>query len=335
MAGISLIDEIVPKGSFPLVNSSLVYIHNDKTQRLEDALGSLGGAGKSIFVSTVDVTSDGAVNKSDIKASEKIAANDTLIDINGDVYTVTTVSDDTVTVGDVLFNLKGPAGEKGDAGPQGVKGDTGDTGPKGDAGAQGPKGDAGAKGRSVYVSSDNIGSDTDVDKASITNADGIAVNDEIIDSNGEVYTVTEVADTTVHVSGVVITLKGPQGDAGPKGDAGEQGPKGDPGAQGPKGDAGEQGPKGDTGDAGPKGDKGDPGAAGAKGDAGQRGATITMADADPTATDGNITGDLAINSTTFHLFEWDGTAWADKGSLRGDDQFREVTEDEINSLFGA
>lgn len=93
-------------------------------------------------------------------------------------------------------------------------------------GQEGPQGPAGAKGRSVYVSTVNIGSDTDVDKASITNADGIAVDDEIIDVNGEVYTVTAVADTTVHVSGVVVTLKGPQGAAGPKGDKGDAGAAG-------------------------------------------------------------------------------------------------------------
>lgn len=90
----------------------------------------------------------------------------------------------------------------------------------------------GPKGRGVYVSTTNIGSDTDVDKASITHADGIAVDDEIIDVNGEVYTVTAVADSTVHVSGVILNLKRPKVD---KGDPGAAGPKGDTGATGAKG----------------------------------------------------------------------------------------------------
>lgn len=62
---------------------------------------------------------------------------------------------------ELVWNQKGPKGDKGDAGPQGIqgpKGDTGATGPqgipgdqgpqgdKGDTGPQGPKGDIGATG---------------------------------------------------------------------------------------------------------------------------------------------------------------------------------------------
>ena len=107
------------------------------------------------------------------------------------------------------------------------------------------------------------------------------------------------------------SLRGPQGEQGPKGDKGDtgaQGPKGDKGAdgtmsftdlteeqkeslrgpqgeQGPKGETGEQGPKGDkgeTGPQGPKGDKGDTGAQGPKGDKGDKGADGTMTFADLT-----------------------------------------------------
>lgn len=133
---------------------------------------------------------------------------------------------------------------------------------------------AGPKGRGVYVSATNIGSDTDVDKTSITHADGIAVDDEIIDVNGEVYTVTAVADSTVHVSGVLFNLKGPKGD------------KGDPGAAGAKGD------KGETGAAGPKGDKGDTGAAGAKGADGKSITAIALT----VDTAGKVTGGTATLS---------------------------------------
>lgn len=60
----------------------------------------------------------------------------------------------------------------------------------------------------------------------------------------------------------LISLKGQNGEQGPKGDTGDQGPQGEPGV---KGDTGEQGPQGEQGPAGPQGEKGDTGATGADG----------------------------------------------------------------------
>lgn len=83
-------------------------------------------------------------------------------------------------------------------------------GPAGPAGEAGPKGDAG---RSVFVSEINILSNADVQKTDIQNPDGIAVNDIIIDTAGDTYLVTAVADETVHVSNSTgVNLKGPKGD---------------------------------------------------------------------------------------------------------------------------
>ncbi len=61
------------------------------------------------------------------------------------------------------------------------------------------------------------------------------------------------------------TLKGDQGDAGPKGDPGPAGP------QGPDGGQGDPGPAGAKGDPGPAGAKGDPGPQGPQGVAGPAG----------------------------------------------------------------
>lgn len=120
---------------------------------------------------------------------------------------------------------------------KGEKGDKGDPGPKGD------KGDDGKRGSFTFTANINVSSDSDVSITDLVIPDGVApaVNDHVLDVNGDLYLITAVADGKVHVgNALAVNLKGP------KGDAGAQGPKGD------KGDAGAQGP------AGPKGDKGDP-----------------------------------------------------------------------------
>lgn len=304
--GIQLIDGITQQngGSFFLVRSKDVE-YNGSGQSLDDAVksglfkgekGDKGDSGEPFRI-TKTFETIGAMNAAFGTTDEGVTTGQFVViatdnpdsdEDNGKLYVRTDKGYTYIVDLSGLKGIQGPKGDTGDAGAAGAKGDKGD---KGDTG------DAGAKGRSVYVSTVNIGSNSDVDKASITNADGIAVDDEIIDVNGEVYTVTAVAETTVHVSGVVITLKGPQGDPGAKGDTGEQGPKGDPGAKGDKGDAGEsafatwqaQEGNADKTEAdflaslkGDKGDKGDPGAQGPKGDKGDPGdaASVTPATTD-------------------------------------------------------
>lgn len=107
-----------------------------------------------------------------------------------------------------------------------------------------------------FTSGVDIQSNTDVNKTDVEIPAGVApaVDDIIIDTAGDLYRITAVADTTVHVSNALaVNLKGPKGDTGAAGKNGADGAKGDTGAQGPKGDAGA------TGSAGAKGDKGDPG----------------------------------------------------------------------------
>lgn len=131
-----------------------------------------------------------------------------------------------------------------------------------------------------FTSGVDIQSNTDVNKADVEIPAGVApaVNDIIIDTAGDLYRITAVADMTVHVSNALaVNLKGPKGDTGVTGAAGKNG------ADGAKGDTGAQGPKGDTGatgSSGAKGDKGDPGAAGKDGAKGDSGLTIQAAEAD-------------------------------------------------------
>lgn len=177
----------------------------------------------------------------------------------------------------------GPKGDVGNVGPQGPKGETGPTGTKGDTG---PKGDKGDKGFSVYVANIDVMSNSDVAKTALSpTPSGISVGDTIIDSAGDTYSVTSVADTTVHVGGNNINLKGPKGDVG---------------------NVGPQGPKGDTGERGEKGEQG--ASLQIKG----KYATLDeLKKAHPTG----AVGDAYVVGT--HLYGWVENAWADLGTFQG------------------
>ena len=174
---------------------------------------------------------------------------------------------------------QGPKGDKGDQGEQGPKGDKGDQGEqgpkgdKGDQGEQGPKGDTGTFDASelenyatkTYVSekiAEVVGEAPEALDTLKEISDKLGDNDDAVAAltatiadkadAADVYTKQEVDGLIAEVE----TIKGDQGEQGPKGDKGdqgEQGPKGD------KGDQGEQGPKGDKGDQGEQGPKGDTG----------------------------------------------------------------------------
>lgn len=85
----------------------------------------LSNKGRGTYAATIDVLSNSDVKKTDILNSEDIAKGDLIQDINGDVYAVTDKTGTTVTVGGVLFNLKGDKGDQGEKGDPGEKGDTG------------------------------------------------------------------------------------------------------------------------------------------------------------------------------------------------------------------
>lgn len=159
-------------------------------------------------------------------------------------------------------------------------------GPKGDAGATGAQG---AQGFSFRTCNVKLTGGASVQKTSITPSDNLQVGDKLVDTDGAVFQITQVSDSTVNVAASQdLSLKGPQGETGAKGDKGEDGTgvniKGSVATsdllpeEGTEGDAyvvqdtgnlwiwdagtgafidtGAQikGPKGDTGDQGPKGD---------------------------------------------------------------------------------
>lgn len=99
---------------------------------------------------------------------------------------------------------------------------------KGSKGDQGPQGPAGTAGRSMRAATQDIAPDSDVSANVIHPSDNIQTGDLIMDTAGELYQVTSVADGSVHVAAAVtgVNLRGPQGDQGPRGPQGEKGADG-------------------------------------------------------------------------------------------------------------
>ena len=164
----------------------------------------------------------------------------------GDAYAVGTAESNTIYIWDVdgdnwtdIGNLQGPQGEQGPEGPQGPQGPQGDIGPTGPQGEQGPQGVQGVPGEQGPVG------ETGPAGPKGDKGDPFTYED---------FTAEQLA-----------SLRGPQGEQGPKGDLGPEGPQGPTGETGPQG---EQGPKGDTGPQGEKGDTGSQGPQGAPGENG-------------------------------------------------------------------
>lgn len=223
-----------------------------------------------------------------------------------------------------------PQGETGATGPQGPKGDKGDTGatgPAGEVGATGPagpQGETGATGAAGAAASVTVGTTTSGDTASVTNSgtSSAAVLDFVL-VNGKDGAVGATGET------------GPQG---PKGDTGEAGAaatvtvgtvtSGDTAAvtnsgttsaavldfvlvNGKDGAVGATGPQGPAGEAGPKGDKGD---TGAKGSQWFTGTTDPVVGTTPPSA---VANDMYLNTTSNHVWTFDGTTWFDITDIKG------------------
>lgn len=68
--------------------------------------GDNGAKGQGIFTAKEALTPSGTTTADKINNGENIAQNDTIIDINGDVFTVTSISDSTINLSEKLFSLK-------------------------------------------------------------------------------------------------------------------------------------------------------------------------------------------------------------------------------------
>lgn len=68
--------------------------------------GDSGAKGQGVFTAKEALTPSGTTTADKINNGENIAQNDTIIDINGDVFIVTSISDSTINLSEKLFSLK-------------------------------------------------------------------------------------------------------------------------------------------------------------------------------------------------------------------------------------
>lgn len=199
---------------------------------LKGPKGDKGETGKSVRSSDIDIQSNATVPLANIKPNTNVAVGDTIFDVNGEVFTVTAVTETGATVGTALsgVSMKGPKGDKGE------QGDAGERGPQGIQGPQGAKGDAVSIAKtypSVAAMNEGFATDT-VKEGQFVMIDTGNVNDE---DNAKLYVKGKTAYSYITDLSGATGMQGPQGvqgEQGAQGERGETGPAGAPGTRGSK-----------------------------------------------------------------------------------------------------
>lgn len=199
---------------------------SEAAKSAQAAAESAKTAAYAMRLTSVNVSASGTAAISSLTPSANVKVGDTVIDPDGEVFSITAVSGGNFTVGAKLTSLKGP---------QGIQGAKGDTGPQGAQGPQGLKGDTGAplSIKGSFPTLDELQEQNPVGQL----GDAYMVGTHLYSWNGSAW--QDVGD-----------IKGPKGDKGDQGVQGEKGATGAAGAQGPKGEVGATGPTGPTGAAG-------------------------------------------------------------------------------------
>lgn len=214
---------------------------SEAAKSAQAAAESAKTAAYAMRLTSVNLSASGTAAISSLTPSANVKVGDTVIDPDGEVFSITAVSGGNFTVGAKLTSLKGPQGiqgAKGDTGPQGAQGPQGlkgDIGPQGVQDPRGPQGDTGAplSIKGSFPTLDELQEQNPVGQL----GDAYMVGTHLYSWNGSAW--QDVGD-----------IKGPKGDKGDQGVQGEKGATGAAGAQGPKGEVGATGPTGPTGAAG-------------------------------------------------------------------------------------
>ena len=214
---------------------------SEAAKSAQAAAESAKTAAYAMRLTSANMSASGTAAISSLTPSTNAKVGDTVIDPDGEVFSITAVSGGNFTVGAKLTSLKGPQGiqgAKGDTGPQGAQGPQGlkgDIGPQGVQGPRGPQGDTGAplSIKGSFPTLDELQEQNPVGQL----GDAYMVGTHLYSWNGSAW--QDVGD-----------IKGPKGDKGDQGVQGEKGATGAAGAQGPKGEVGATGPTGPTGAAG-------------------------------------------------------------------------------------